>query len=354
MGIWEQMPPAFLDALGQEFAFEPPREHGLDAVQTVRGMRDGGIKVFVGLGGNFVGAISDTAVAEEAMENTELSVQVSTKLNHSHAVTGAEALILPTMGRTEIDRQASGVQFVSVEDTVCAVHPSWGQVEPVGSNLLSEVAIVSRLARATLGEKVQVDWEGFENDYDTIREHISRVVSGCENYNQRIRQDGGFVLANGPRDSRTFHTPTGKAMFTVNDLEHVHCPPGRLILQTLRSHDQFNTTIYGHNDRYRGIKKGREVVFVNPEDLAELGLADGQYVDVHGEHNDGRERVLRGYRLVAYPSARGCAAAYYPEANVLVPLDSVAEGSNTPVSKHVVVRLEPARDGAAPGTPAAP
>ncbi|WP_258805035.1 FdhF/YdeP family oxidoreductase [Pseudarthrobacter sp. NS4] len=342
MGIWEQMPPAFLDALGQEFDFEPPRDHGLDAIQTVRAMRDGGIKAFIALGGNFVGAISDTHAAEEAMEKTELSVQISTKLNHSHGVTGAEALILPTLGRTEIDRQESGPQFVSVEDTVCAVHASHGTVEPVAPGLLSEVAIVCRLAAATLGDRTSADWSGFEKNYDLIRDHISHVVNGCEDYNRKIRQEGGFVLPNGPRDSRTFNTPTGKAILTVNELEHVERPAGTLILQTMRSHDQFNTTIYGHNDRYRGIKKGREVVFVNPADLTELGLADGQHVDIHGVYTDGVERVLRNYRVVSYPSAKGCAAAYYPEANVLVPLDSVAEGSQTPASKAVIVRLEPA------------
>jgi formate dehydrogenase major subunit len=341
MGIWEQMPPAFLDALGQEFDFEPPRDHGLDAVQTVRALRDGGIKAFIALGGNFVGAISDTRAAEEAMEKTELSVQISTKLNHSHGVTGAEALILPTLGRTEIDRQEAGPQFVSVEDTVCAVHASHGTVEPVAPGLLSEVAIVCRLAAAVVGDRTSADWAGFEKNYDLIRDHISHVVNGCEDYNRKIRQEGGFVLPNGPRDSRTFNTPTGKAILTVNELEHVERPPGTLILQTMRSHDQFNTTIYGHNDRYRGIKKGREVVFVNPADLTELGLADGQHVDIHGVHADGVERVLRNYRVVSYPSARGCAAAYYPEANVLVPLDSVAEGSQTPASKAVIVRLEP-------------
>ena len=341
MGIWEQMPPAFLDALGKEFSFDPPRHHGLDAVETVRQMRDGGVNGFVAMGGNFVGAMSDTHAAEAAMENTELSVQISTKLNRSHTVTGAEALILPTLGRTEIDRQESGPQFVSVEDTVCAVHASHGTVEPVAPDLLSEVAIVCRLARAVVGDKTQADWAGFERNYDLVREHISHVVSGCEDYNRKIRQDGGFILPNGPRDSRTFHTPTGKAMLTVNELEHVERPAGTLILQSMRSHDQFNTTIYGHNDRYRGIKKGREVVFVNPEDLAELGLADGQHVDIRGVYTDNVERVLRNFRVVSYPSAKGCAAAYYPEANVLVPLDSVAEGSQTPVSKAVVVRLEP-------------
>ncbi|TFD53991.1 FdhF/YdeP family oxidoreductase [Cryobacterium frigoriphilum] len=349
MGIWEQMPPQFLDALAQEFHFNPPRKHGVDAVDSVRAMRDGAIKVWVGLGGNFVGAVSDTAVVEAAVRRTALSVQISTKLNRSHVVTGEAALILPTMGRTEIDRQISGEQFVSVEDTVCAVHASQGTVAPVSPNLLSEVAIISRMARAVLADRAgaadvanvaRVDWAGFEANYDLIREHISRVVSGCENYNERIRHDGGFVLANGPRDSRTFSTPTGKAHLTVNQLEHIEIPPGRLLLQTLRSHDQFNTTIYGNDDRYRGIKKGRHVVFINKHDLATLGFADGDFVDVHSEFNDQVDRVLRNYRLVVYPTPRGCAAAYFPEANVLVPLDSVAEGSNTPVSKAVVVRLE--------------
>lgn len=355
MGIWEQMPPAFLDALGQEFAFDPPRRHGVDSVEMFREMRDGKIRVFTALGGNLVAAISDTHVVEAAMERTELSVQISTKLNRSHTVVGDAALILPTMGRSEIDVQESGPQFVSVEDTVCAVHPSWGNVEPVSHKLLSETAIVCRIASAVLGDRIAADWEGFEKNYDGIREHISHVVNGCENYNERIRQEGGFILAHGPRDSRTFPTPTGKAVLTVNELEYLEAPRGTLILQTLRSHDQFNTTIYGHNDRYRGIRKGRHVVFVNPEDLAELGLADGGYVDVRGVFDDGIKRVLRQYRVVAYPTARGCAAAYYPEANALVPLDAVVEGSNTPVSKAVIVRLEPV-DAPAPeptGSPAA-
>ena len=339
MGIWEQMPPAFLDAIEQEFGFDPPRKHGIDVVQTIEGMRDGRIRFFLAVGGNLVAAISDTNAAEAAFRSTEMTVQVSTKLNRSHAVVGSEALILPTLGRTEIDIQASGEQFVSVEDTVCAVHASYGKLEPVSHHLLSEVAIISRLARATLGDRVAVDWEGFESNYDTIREHISHVVSGCADYNEKVRRRDGFVLPNEPRDSRTFPTPTGKAVLTVNDLESVERPVGRLLLQTLRSHDQFNTTIYGHNDRYRGIRGGRHVVFVNPIDIAELGLSDGDLVDVRAENPDGVERMLRGYRVVPYETARGCAAAYYPEANVLVALDQVAEGSNTPISKTVVVTL---------------
>ncbi|RKR30413.1 FdhF/YdeP family oxidoreductase [Arthrobacter oryzae] len=354
MGIWEQMPQSFMEALGKEFDFEPPRDHGTDAVETINQMRAGQIKAFVALGGNLVAAISDTNAAEAAMENTEMTVQISTKLNRSHTVTGLEALILPTMGRTEIDIQESGPQFVSVEDTVCAVHPSWGSVEPVSHHLLSEPAILSRLGKLLVGDKIKADWDGYEKNYDLIRDHISRVVGGCEDYNERIRQEGGFVLANGPRDSRTFPTPTGKAVLTVNDLEHVQRPAGTLILQSMRSHDQFNTTIYSHNDRYRGIKKGRHVVFVNPDDLAELGLSDGLYVDIHGVHEDGEERVVRKFRVVSYPTARGCAAAYYPEANVLVPLNHTAEGSNTPISKAVIVRLEPSRDQTPEGTAEVP
>jgi formate dehydrogenase major subunit len=354
MGIWEQMPQSFMEALGEEFDFEPPREHGADAVETINKMRAGEIKVFVALGGNLVGAISDTNAAEAAMQNTEMTVQISTKLNRSHTVTGREALILPTMGRTEIDIQESGPQFVSVEDTVCAVHPSWGSVEPVSHHLLSEPAIVSRLGKLLVGDKIRADWDGYEKNYDLIRDHISRVVGGCKDYNQRIRQEGGFILANGPRDSRTFPTPTGKAVLTANDLELVERPEGTLILQSMRSHDQFNTTIYSHNDRYRGIKKGRHVVFVNPDDIAELGLLDGQYVDVRGVYDDGEERVVRKFRVVSYPTARGCAAAYYPEANVLVPLNHTAEGSNTPVSKAVIVRLEPSLDQTPVGAATAP
>ncbi|MFB2596577.1 FdhF/YdeP family oxidoreductase [Herbiconiux sp. P17] len=346
MGIWERMPDSFLDALESEFGFEPPRAHGVDAVHGIRAMQRGDIKLWVSLGGNFVGAISDTAAAEAAMRGTDLTVQISTKLNRSHAVTGAAALILPTLGRSEIDRQQSGVQFVTVEDSVCAVHASRGRVEPVAPHLLSEVAIVSRLARATLGAESPIDWAGFENDYDVIREHIANVVPGCDGYNEKVRRPDGFVLPNGPRDSRTFPTAVGKAILTVNVLERIECPPGRLLLQTLRSHDQFNTTIYSRNDRYRGIKKGRDVVFVNPDDLVELGLEDGQQVDVFSEWPGQPDRALRGFRVVSYPTARGCAAAYFPEANVLVPLDSTAEGSNTPVSKAVVVRLEPAREPA--------
>ena len=341
MGIWEQMSEEFIDALGREFSFEPPREHGADSVATVEGLRDGAIKVFFALGGNFVSAISDTAVAEAAMRGAEMMVQVSTKLNRSHAVIGDEALILPTLGRTEIDLQATGPQFLSVEDSVCAVHATHGRVAPVAPGILSEVAIVARLAQATIGDRYGIDWVGFERDYDLIRDHISRVVPGFESFNEDVRRKGGFILPNGPRDERRFDTAAGKAIITVNELEHLERPAGRLILQSMRSHDQFNTTIYSLNDRYRGVKNGRDVIFVNPDDLTELGLSDGQRVDIISEWPGEPDRELLNYRVVSYPTARGCAAAYYPEANVLVPLASAADESMTPVSKAIIVRLEP-------------
>ncbi len=340
MGIWEKMPSTFLDVLQTEFGFSPPRKDGVDAVNGIRAMRDGKIKVWFALGGNLVGAISDTGVSEDAVRRTELSVQVSTKLNRSHAVIGEEALILPTMGRSEIDVQASGEQFVSVEDTVAAVQPSYPKLKPVAPGLLSEISIVTRLARAVLGDRYGIDWAGFEENYDVIRDHISHVVPGFDDFNGKVRQSGGFVLPHPPRDSRTFPTASGKAIITVNALEALDVPPGRLLLQTMRSHDQFNTTMYSLNDRYRGVKKGRHVVFVNADDLAELGFADGDIVDIHSEYADGVDRVARRFRVIAYPTAKGCVAAYFPEANVLVPLDATAEGSNTPISKSVVVRLE--------------
>ena len=342
MGIWEKPPVEFLDALEREFGFPMPREHGHDVVDSIRAMRDGTAKVFFAVGGNFAAAASDSEVTDAALRNTRLTVQVSTKLNHSHAVCGEQALILPTLGRTEVDVQASGAQFVSVEDTVCAVHASHGPLAPASDSLLSEVAIICSVADRTLGTSKPVNWLAMRDDYDVIRDHISRTVPGCDDYNVRVRQKGGFVLPHGPRDSRTFPTKSGLCELTVNELEWPQTPAGRLLLQTVRSHDQYNTTIYGLDDRYRGIHRGRRVVFVNPEDLAELGFSDGEMVDLHSEWSDQIDRHADGFRLVAYPIARGCAAAYFPETNPLVPLDSQAERSGTPTSKAIVVRLEPA------------
>ncbi|MEU2024825.1 FdhF/YdeP family oxidoreductase [Streptomyces sp. NPDC016469] len=343
MGIFERPAPAFLDALDKEFGITSPRHHGYDVVRAIRALRDGDAKVFFAMGGNFVAATPDTDVTEAAMRNARLTVHVSTKLNRSHAVTGARALILPTLGRTDKDVQASGKQFVTVEDSMSKVHASRGNLTPASPHLLSEPAIVARLARAVLGPGSTTPWEEFEKDYATIRDRIARVVPGFENFNARIAHPGGFTLPHGPRDSRRFPTATGKANFTAAPVEYPALPEGRLLLQTLRSHDQYNTTIYGLDDRYRGIKGGRRAVLVHPEDAAALGLADGSYTDLVSEWKDGVERRAPGFRVVHYPTARGCAAAYYPETNVLVPLDSTADTSNTPASKSVVVRFEPAR-----------
>ncbi|MFE2912343.1 FdhF/YdeP family oxidoreductase [Kitasatospora indigofera] len=347
MGIFERPSGAFLDALGKEFAFEPPREHGFDAVDTIRAMRDGRVRVFFAMGGNFVAATPDTDVTEAAIRRCRLTVHVSTKLNRSHVVTGARALILPTLGRTDRDVTAKGAQFVSVEDSMGMVHSSRGGLRPPARGLLSEVAIVCRLARATLGPQDSTPWEDFADDYDSVRDRIARVVPGFEDFNEKVRRPGGFALPHGPRDSRSFPTTTGKANFSVNPLTAPEVPAGRLLLQTLRSHDQYNTTIYGLDDRYRGITGGRRVVLVNPADAAALGLAEGGYVDLVSEWRDGVERRAPHFMVVHYPVALGGAAAYYPETNVLVPLDSTADISNTPTSKAVVVRFEP--DSGLPG-----
>ncbi|WP_133898339.1 FdhF/YdeP family oxidoreductase [Streptomyces sp. KS 21] len=342
MGIFERPAPAFLDALDKEFGITSPRGHGYDVVRSIQALRDGKAKVLFAMGGNFVGATPDTDVTEAAIRRASLTVHVSTKLNRSHAVTGRRALILPTLGRTDKDVQASGKQFVTVEDSMGMVHASRGNLTPASAHLLSEPAIVARMARAVLGAASATPWEEFERDYAAIRDRISRVIPGFEDFNARAARPEGFRLPHAPRDERRFPTKTGKANFTAAPVEYPKIPEGRLLLQTLRSHDQYNTTIYGLDDRYRGITGGRRVVLVNPEDAAELGLADGAYTDLVSEWKDGVERRAPGFRVVHYPTARGCAAAYYPETNVLVPLDSTADTSNTPASKSVVVRFEPA------------
>ncbi len=345
MGIWEKMPEKFLAALDAEFGIVSPREHGVDTVDAIRAMRDGRAKVFMGMGGNFALATPDTPVTEAALRNCSLTVQVSTKLNRSHVVTGREALILPSLGRTDRDIQSGTKQQVSVEDSMSMVHLSRGSLQPPSEHVRSEVAIVCQFARAVLGPDHPVPWERFNADYDVIRDAIAAVVPGCDDYNTKVRQPDGFQLPHPPRDSREFPTRTGKANFAVNELQWVPVPPGRLVLQTMRSHDQYNTTIYGLDDRYRGVKGGRRVVFVNPADIEAFGLKDGARVDLVSEFVNGdgqlQERRAKDFRVVSYSTPVGNAAAYYPETNPLVALDHVAAKSNTPVSKAVVIRLEP-------------
>ena len=339
MGIWERPTEVLLDALAREFDFEPPRRHGLDTVETIRAMYERRIKIFFALGGNFLSAAPDTEYTAEALRRSRLSVHVSTKLNRAHLVTGEQALILPCLGRTERDVQRSGEQFVSVENSMGVVHSSRGSLEPASPHLLSEPAIVARLARATLGGRSKVDWEWLVEDYDRIRDLIERVIPGFDDYNRRVRVPGGFYLPNLAREG-VFKTSTNKANFTVHTLPRRELAPGELLMMTVRSHDQFNTTIYGLDDRYRGVYNERRVVFVNADDVRELGLSAGQVVDLVG-HFEGEERVARRFIVVPYSIPRGCAATYFPEANVLVPVRAVADKSNTPASKSVVITLRP-------------
>ena len=337
MGIWEKMPDPFLDRLRDEFGFEPPRAHGWDVVDSIRAMRDGRAEVFIGLGGNFAAATPDSAVTAAALARCALTVHVSTKLNRSHLLTGAEALILPCLGRTERDVRAGGEQRVTVEDSMSVVHSSTGRLAPASPLLRSEVAIVTGLAAELFGD--DLGWTAMGADYSVIRRHIANVVDGCADYDARTARPGGFTMPRPPHDSRTFKTPSGLARFTVNPPTAVEVPPGHLLLQTVRSHDQFNTTVYGLDDRYRGVRGGRRVVFVSAQDLAAQGLADGDIVDLVSVWSDG-ERRAPAFRVIEYPTPAGSAAAYFPEANVLVPLDSTADVSNTPTSKSVVIRLE--------------
>ncbi|MEU0504057.1 FdhF/YdeP family oxidoreductase [Nocardia sp. NPDC005998] len=341
MGIWEKMPDTFLDALDREFGITSPRHHGYDTVEAIKAMRAGTAKVFFGMGGNFVSATPDTEVTEAALRSCALTVHVSTKLNRSHIVHGRTALILPTLGRTDLDLRNGTKQQVSVEDSMSMVHLSTGRLQPVSDQLRSEVAIVCELAQTLFGADHPVPWAQYQHDYDKIRDAIARVVPGCADYNTRVRQRNGFVLPHPPRDSREFRTATGKANFAVNELSWVPVPEGRLILQTLRSHDQYNTTIYGLDDRYRGVHGGRKVILMHIDDITEFGFVDGDLVDLISEWTDATERKVTGFRIVEYATPRGNAAAYYPETNPLVPLDHVAARSNTPVSKAVTIRIEP-------------
>ncbi|MCW3493379.1 FdhF/YdeP family oxidoreductase [Microbacterium sp. SSM24] len=417
VGIYEKPAEEFLAALDREFSFRAPRAHGFDTVEAIRAMRDGRVRFFLGMGGNFVSATPDTAVVGAGMARVGLTVHVSTKLNRSHVVTGRRALILPTLGRTDRDRRGGAEQRVTVEDSMGAVHASRGRLAPPSEELLSEVAIVARLCAlvftdpdaaptASRAEEMsraedesaasgppfvtsppfvtdgagtggagtaagdaglpehgaieaelpelagvrhplnvpQADWAALEGDYALIRAHIERTIPGFEDFETRIEKGRTFFLPNGPRDARRFATVDGKARFTVNALEYPHIPRGRLLLQTLRSHDQYNTTIYGKDDRYRGIRDGRRVVLVNRSDIQRLGFAEDEVVDLvsewTGPDGDREERRAEEFRLVAYDTPKGNAAAYYPETNVLVPLDSVADVSGTPTSKAVIVRLE--------------
>jgi molybdopterin-dependent oxidoreductase alpha subunit len=339
MGVWERPTDEFLNSLAREFDFEPPRRHGLDTVETIRAMHDRRVRVFFAVGGNFLSATPDTEFTAEALRRCRLTAHVSTKLNRAHLVTGEQALILPCLGRTERDVQKGGEQFVSVENSMGVVHSSRGSLDPASRRLLSEPAIVARLARATLGGRGGVDWERLVEDYDRVRGLIERVIPGFDDYNRRVREPGGFYLPNLAREG-VFKTSTGRANFTVHGLPRNELAPGQFLMMTVRSHDQFNTTIYGLDDRYRGVSGERRVVFLNPEDVRGQGLSAGQVVDLVS-HFGGEERTARRFIVVPYQIPRRCAATYFPEANVLVPVAHVADKSNTPASKSVVISVRP-------------
>jgi molybdopterin-dependent oxidoreductase alpha subunit len=344
MGVFEKMPAWFHDNLDREFGFQSPRHHGYDTVAAIKAMHEGRAKVFYALGGNFLQATPDTEYTAEALRKCSLTVHICTKLNRSHVITGRTALILPCLGRSERDVRDDGVvQFLTVENSMSVVHASHGKLDPASPHLLSEPQIIARTAAATLKGRTTVPWLAMGRDYDLIRDHIQRIVPGFENFNERVRKPGGFYLPNSARELK-WETSTSKANFATHPLSCVQAAEDQLVLQTFRSHDQFNTTVYGLNDRYRGIGNERRVVFLNPQDMKKRSITPLQPVDLTSEHG-GEIRVARHFLAVPYDMPTGSAAAYFPEANVLVPIDSFADVSLTPTSKSVLIRVTASRDG---------
>ena len=352
MGIWEKPPASLLDKLKEVFGFEPPRDNGVDTVDAIKLMLSGGGKVFFALGGNFAAATPDTYVTWKALRNCDLTVHVTTKLNRSHVVHGREALILPCLGRTEVDLQAGGPQGITVEDSMSMVHISVGINPPASPQLLSEPAIVARLAQATIGHRSTTNWLHLIEDYSHIRDKIEAVFVDFKDFNARVAQPGGFRLRN-TASERVWNTPAKKATFVAHAVP-LDSPSHRarashtgtlvFTLLTTRSHDQYNTTIYGHDDRYRGVFGQRRVVFINAEDIKALGMKDGDWIDIKtvwegSSAGTAQERRANRFKLVAYNIPRGNLAAYYPETNPLVPLASVALNAGTPASKSIPVTL---------------
>jgi molybdopterin-dependent oxidoreductase alpha subunit len=337
MGIFEKPSPQLLDRLETVYGFKVPRKHGFDVVDCINAMYEKRASVFIAMGGNFLSATPDTQYTAKALQNCDLTVQVSTKLNRSHLVTGKEAIILPTYGRSDIDMLNGEAQFVSTENSMGVVQSSKGVLKPVSGDLMSEPIIVCELAKATFGRNSKVPWEAYSMHYDAIRDAIEKVIPGFDNYNQRVREPGGFYLPNCNRDKR-FDTVTGRAAFSASDFEEILLAEDELLMMTIRTHDQFNTTIYGLDDRYRGIYNERRVILMNRGDMNRFGFKDREVVDIFNYFGD-VERIAHRFLVVPFAIPAGCVATYYPEANVLVPVDSVARGSNTPTSKSVVVKV---------------
>ena len=338
MGIWERPKASFLDSLEKEFNFKAPKKHGFDVVEAIEAMHQKKAKVFFGMGGNFISATPDTTFTAEALRKCDLTVQVSTKLNRSHLITGKRAIILPCLGRTEKDFQSSGEQFVSVENSMGVVHQSKGTLQPSSKELLSEVAIVAGVANATL-RKSTTNWSELISNYDLIRTKIEATIPGFKNYNKRVRIKGGFYLPNNARESDFTPTKTGKANFSVNKPSEIELEKHQFMMMTIRTHDQYNTTIYGLNDRYRGVLNERRIIFMNENDMKLLHLNKLDVVDLTS-HFKNEKREAKGFLAVPYNIPKQCTATYFPEANVLVPLKSKADISNTPASKTVIITIK--------------
>jgi molybdopterin-dependent oxidoreductase alpha subunit len=338
VGIWESAPQAFLDKIEAKYGFKPTTKHGYSVIDAIKAMYEKKAKVFFGMGGNFISAVPDTQYAAQALANCNLTVHVSTKLNRSHLVTGKEALILPCLGRSEKDYQKSGVQVQSVENSMGIVSSTQGVLEPCSDTLLSEVAVVCGIANATLKDRSKINWLEYRDDYNLVREDIQEVVEGFTDYNTKLKQPSGFYLPNGVR-VRKFETKTGKANFSINKLPNWKLKNDELIMMTIRSHDQFNTTIYGLNDRYRGVYNERRIIFMNREDMKHRGLEEQQVVHLKSEFN-GVIRRANSFKVVGYDIPKNCCATYFPETNVLVPIDSFAHTAKTPASKSVIITVE--------------
>jgi molybdopterin-dependent oxidoreductase alpha subunit len=338
MGIYEKPSEVFLKRLQNTYSFEPPTHHGYDVVECIHAMHERKASVFIAMGGNFLSATPDTEYTAEALRRTKLTVQVSIKLNRSHLIHGEEAIILPCLARSDKDIVNGEEQFISCENSMGVVQMSKGNLDPVSQELLSEPLIVCGLAKATLGNRSKVNWGLYEQHYDYIRNDIELTIPGFDNYNQRVRKPGGFYLPNGSRE-RKFNTATGKAQFTQTEVTFHKPAPGEYMMMTIRSHDQFNTTIYGLDDRYRGVYNERRIIFMNEHDIAKEGLKAGDVVDLYNYHG-GKERVARKFIIVKFSIPEGCTATYFPETNVLVPIDTTADRSNTPMSKMVILRIK--------------
>lgn len=337
MGIYEKPSEKFLQAIATQFHFTPPVHHGYDVVDSIKAMYDGKASVFIGMGGNFLSATPDTNYTADALRKCRLTAHVSTKLNRSHLIHGREAIILPCLARSDKDEMKNELQFVSCENSMGIVQASKGVLEPVSKQLLSEPVIVCKLAKATLGHRSKVNWNAFEVHYDAIRNAIEATIPGFENYNERVRVAGGFYLPNCNRVG-TFNTQSEKAHFNIANFSPIAQAEDELIMMTIRSHDQFNTTIYGLNDRYRGIYNERRVILMNQNDMNARNIREGDIVNLINCH-EGKLRKANAFIAIAYPIPAGCTATYFPEANVLIPITSVAIKSNTPTSKQVAIRV---------------